>query len=76
MKGEILLPPNYIQNLEGNLIFLAGPIQGAPKWHNQAIKIIQNINSGLHVASPSRRVDQCYLNLNNVQFKHSESQEE
>lgn len=75
MTGEILLPPNY-RSIEGPLIFLAGPIQGAPKWHNKAIKIIQDIDSYINIASPSKKVDRIYLKQNQEKFKHSANQEE
>jgi len=75
MTSEILLPPNY-RSIEGPLIFLAGPIQGAPKWHNKAIKIIQDINLDINIASPSKKVDRIYLKQNQERFKHSANQEE
>jgi hypothetical protein len=39
--------------LGGPLIFLAGPIQGAPNWHGEAIAFLEGV-SGLQIASPRR----------------------
>jgi hypothetical protein len=47
----LISSPNII-NVKGPLIFLAGPIQGAPDWHSMAIKIIQRENPEIHIASP------------------------
>jgi hypothetical protein len=53
MSGKLILPPNYLE-VEGPMIFLAGPIQGAYKWQDEAIKIIQSSAPELHIASPRR----------------------
>jgi len=39
----------------GPLIFLAGPIQGAPSWHDEAISILHEIDESICIASPCRR---------------------
>jgi len=75
MTGKVLLPPHY-ETLESPLIFLGGPIKGAPYWHNEAIQIIQRNANEINVASPSRRVDKKYLDANPTHFKHSSNQEE
>jgi hypothetical protein len=54
MTGKLLIAPNY-ENIEGKLIFLAGPIQGAPNWQAQAISIIQNLAPEMNIASPRRK---------------------
>ncbi len=59
MTGKILLPPTYDQ-LDGPLIFLAGPIQGAYHWQNDAIKIFHDIAPQLNIASPRRVVSETY----------------
>lgn len=49
---KILLPPEY-HRVDGPLIFLAGPIQGAPDWQDRAIGLFAP-HRGLSVASPRR----------------------
>ncbi|MFA5857000.1 MAG: hypothetical protein WC867_06575 [Candidatus Pacearchaeota archaeon] len=75
MKGKVILPPHY-ESIEGYLLFLGGPIKGAPYWHNEAISIIHNIDDKINIASPSRRVDKKYLDKNPTTFKNSTNQEE
>lgn len=55
MKSEILYPPN-IRDLVGSLdvIFLAGPIQGADLWQEKAIEIIHSIAPDITIACPRR----------------------
>ncbi|MFZ2310446.1 MAG: hypothetical protein WAW11_02790 [Patescibacteria group bacterium] len=43
------------------VIFLAGPIRNAPKWHSQAIKFLLTKNKEIFVASPSRIIDQDFM---------------
>ena len=38
------------------IIFLAGPIRNAPKWHSQAIRSLLHKNKKVFVASPSRKI--------------------
>ncbi len=52
-KGKILLAPDYVE-IRGPLIFLAGPIQGAEHWQNDAIKLIHSKRPGINIASPRR----------------------
>jgi hypothetical protein len=52
--GKILLPNTYVQDIEYPLIFLAGPIRGAPDWHSDAIKFLFSQKGDLFVASPRR----------------------
>jgi hypothetical protein len=49
----ILLPPKIVA-VEGPLIFLAGPIQGAPDWQATAIGWFEAQAQELAVASPRR----------------------
>ena len=53
--GKVILPP-HIEEVEGLVIFLAGPIQGAQFWQDEAIRIIQALDPGTHIASPRRGV--------------------
>lgn len=49
----IVLPPFYPQNLGTKpIVFLAGPIQGAPEWHQKAIMRILKSRVDCHVACP------------------------
>lgn len=50
--GQIILPPNY-PKIAGPLIFLAGPIQGAPDWQSTAISYLKD-HADVHIASPRR----------------------
>jgi len=52
-KGKLILAPNFTE-VDGPLIFLAGPIQGAKDWQSEAIKITHNINPQINIASPRR----------------------
>jgi hypothetical protein len=53
MQGIIILPPDY-QDFSGKLVFLAGPIQGAPDWQAEAIQLIQNLAPEVNIASPRK----------------------
>lgn len=56
-KGKLILPPEIIE-VDAPLIFLAGPIQGAKKWQEEAIKLIWDKNPEINIVSPRRE----YLN--------------
>jgi hypothetical protein len=43
---------DVLQQLEGPLAYLAGPIQGSASWHAEAISLLNEIAPALHVASP------------------------
>jgi len=49
----ILYPP-AIQEITGPIVFLAGPIQGAPDWQAKAITYFQSHAPDLHLASPRK----------------------
>lgn len=53
MSGKVIQPPDIVE-LDGNTIFLAGPIQGALDWQKDAIKIIQKLNPEVNIASPRK----------------------
>lgn len=55
--GTLLLPP-VIGPINGPLVFLAGPIQGAPDWQALAARWFAERAPGVSVASP-RRIDRC-----------------
>jgi len=40
-KERVIIPPKYLDSIDEPVIFLAGPIQGAYGWQDEAIfKII------------------------------------
>jgi hypothetical protein len=51
--GAILLPPEVVP-VDGPLVFLAGPIQGAPDWQAEAIRWFVAEAPHVSVASPRR----------------------
>lgn len=53
MTNKILVPPEIVE-IEGQIIFLAGPIQGAPDWQSKAIGYIHKINRDIAIANPRR----------------------
>ena len=54
MTERLSLQPPEIVETDGRVIFLAGPIQGAPDWQSQAASIIHDIDSSIIVASPRK----------------------
>ena len=54
MAERILIQPPEIVFVERPLIFLAGPIQGAPDWHSEARTIIHDLRPDVVVASPRK----------------------
>lgn len=55
MKRKILIPPRY-DDVSGPLIFLAGPIRGAPDWQKEATEILKKLTLDIHIASPRRPI--------------------
>jgi hypothetical protein len=55
-EGKIIFPPKY-EKVEGPLIFIAGPIQGAMNWQKLAIEIIRSMDSEINIACPRRVLD-------------------
>ena len=53
MSAKILQPPLY-EEIEGPVIFLAGPIQGASDWQKEAIRILHSFNPNICIANPRR----------------------
>ncbi|MBI4440803.1 hypothetical protein HY639_01420 [Candidatus Woesearchaeota archaeon] len=49
----VIVPPHYIE-ITDPLIFLAGPIQGAPNWHQDAIALLHSMQPGQLLACPKR----------------------
>lgn len=54
MAERILLTPPEIVETKEPVIFLAGPIQGAPDWQSVAAGLIHDIDPRIIVASPRK----------------------
>jgi hypothetical protein len=54
MIERLLLQPPEIVEVDSPVIFLAGPIQGAPDWQTEASEIIHTLDSSIVVASPRK----------------------
>ena len=54
---RIIIPPEYLEIIDGPLVFVAGPIQGASRWQDRAASYLLTKDAGLHVASPRRLFD-------------------
>jgi hypothetical protein len=55
MQNKTIFPPNYPDLAkETPVIFLAGPIQGAPDWHKEAIAYLEAQAPNMLVASPKK----------------------
>lgn len=52
-KGIVLYPPQIV-DIKGGVIFLAGPIQGADTWQEEAIRMIHEIDDSINIACPRR----------------------
>jgi len=70
MPGKIIIPINEL-NDDKELIFLMGPIVGAPFWHNEAIETIQRLDDQIHIACPTphERIDEKYSRDNPLKIK-------
>ncbi|MBN2052526.1 hypothetical protein JW756_03410 [Candidatus Woesearchaeota archaeon] len=53
---KLITAPDYIIQINAPLIFLAGPIQGAERWQDRAIEIIQRNARELYIANPRRPI--------------------
>lgn len=49
-----VLRPSEIVDVEGDVVFEAGPIQDAPNWQDEAIEILGELDSGLTIACPRK----------------------
>ena len=52
-EGILLQPPEIIETTKP-VIFLAGPIQGAPDWQTGAASIIYDLDPNITIANPRR----------------------
>lgn len=51
-----LIIPKRMSEIKIPLIFLAGPIRGAPNWQDEAVKIINEIDPEMYIVSPRRGI--------------------
>jgi hypothetical protein len=49
----VIQPPDH-PTVDGPVIFLAGPIQGAANWQTEATKIIASLSQSVSIANPRR----------------------
>lgn len=54
--GKVIIPNTYVSDLKTPLIFLAGPIRGAPNWQDKAVEFLLSQEPNLIVASPRRGI--------------------
>lgn len=55
MPERLLLQPPEIVGVDRPVVFLAGPIQGAPDWQSEAAATIHDIDPLVIVASPRKQ---------------------
>lgn len=51
--GQVIVAPEY-RVTNAPVIFLAGPIQGAPDWQQEAIRLLQGYDASVAIANPRR----------------------
>ena len=54
VTNRLLLQPPEIIEIDEPVIFLAGPIQGAPDWQTLATNTIHDVDASIVVTSPSK----------------------
>ena len=52
-ERKVFVPPEHVSS-EQRMIFLAGPIQGAPDWQSDAVNILIALKPDICIASPRR----------------------
>ena len=60
--GGVIVPKTYVSDIEGPLIFLAGPIISAPNWQDEAVRLILSQDSAITIASPRWEVSDAIKN--------------
>lgn len=50
----MLISPVEYPNIDGPLLFLAGPIQGAANWQHDAVRFLMQFDATRHIANPRR----------------------
>ncbi|MBU4501207.1 MAG: nucleoside 2-deoxyribosyltransferase domain-containing protein [Nanoarchaeota archaeon] len=59
MAKKLVRPLDYIEEIDGHLIFLAGPIKSAYDWQEKAIELISKESPDITIASPRVIDAQC-----------------
>lgn len=54
MNERLFIQPPEIAEANERIVFLAGPVQGAPEWQPEAAQLIHDIDDSIIVASPRR----------------------
>lgn len=54
IEREVIIAPEH-RETDRPVIFLAGPIQGAPEWQTEAIRIIASLAPEVIIATPRRQ---------------------
>lgn len=58
LESTVLYPPNLIEIKTTPIVFLAGPIVGAPDWQSHAIEYLQSACKDILIACPKvERID-------------------
>ena len=55
LQSRLIEAPYYLKNRDLPLVFLAGPVVGAPNWQVDAAARILSLDSEIYVASPRRQ---------------------
>src|SRR3989344_2086457 len=55
MSNSVIIPKTYVR-VAKPLIFLAGPIRGAPNWQDEAIPMLLKKNPNIFIVSPRRGI--------------------
>jgi len=68
----VIIPNTYVRDVD-KLVFLAGPIRGAPNWQDEAIRILSSKKPELTIATPRRGIREFFagsvLSGDNTYFK-------
>ena len=56
--GKVVVPNDYVEGFNETPIFLAGPIKGAPNWHDDAIKYLFSQKDDLIIFSPNTKLNE------------------
>ncbi len=60
MEKRIIMPRTRVELGNEPLLFLAGPIKGAPKWQDKSVEIIHSINEKIYIISPRSKLRKEY----------------
>jgi hypothetical protein len=55
--AQIIMPKTYIRDVQYPVIFLAGPIRGAPPWQDEAIRFLISQENKITIINPNRTLD-------------------